>query len=231
MAEGSALSDGKEAASRAATGRTTESGRAARRESPVRVAARRARAPDAWSSGAPSAGRGCHLGRLALKERVRLGPEDSDLDSVSIKGRLIELRRAGPFWHRHSGGHHRGARPCERSWLPDYGSRCRGRGLPSPRAATRRGGWGGGYLNPRWLPVPVCALRLSRQAAAKSLGAQCQLAVRQDHGVHISQLAEGFICCSLDRDDVVWESPRSCPPALASQLVKRRGSAGTTTAR
>ena len=143
MAEGSALSDGKEAASRAATGRTTESGRAARRESPVRVAARRARAPDAWSSGAPSAGRGCHLGRLALKERVRLGPEDSDLDSVSIKGRLIELRRAGPFWHRHSGGHHRGARPCERSWRPDYGSRCRGRGLPSPRAATRRGGWGG----------------------------------------------------------------------------------------
>ena len=56
MAEGSALSAGKEAASRAAIGRKTDSGRAASRLSPAWVTARRARAPDARSGGAPSAG-------------------------------------------------------------------------------------------------------------------------------------------------------------------------------
>ena len=43
-----AVSAGKDAASRAAAGRKTDSGRAAIRASPDRLTARRARAPDAW---------------------------------------------------------------------------------------------------------------------------------------------------------------------------------------
>ena len=88
IAEGSALSAGKDAASRAATERKTDSGRAASRASPARESAGRARRPDAWSREALSGG---HLGRLALEERVCLGLEDSYLDSVGIKSDIAEL--------------------------------------------------------------------------------------------------------------------------------------------
>ena len=88
IAQGTALSAGKDAASRAVTERKTDSGRAASRASPARVSAGRARGPDAWSRGALSGG---HLGRLALEERVCLGLEESYPDSVGIKSYIAEL--------------------------------------------------------------------------------------------------------------------------------------------
>ena len=67
-AEGSELSAGKDAASHAATGRNTASGRAARRASPAPVTSDRALAPDAWSrQEGPRLGGGAY----GFQERVR----------------------------------------------------------------------------------------------------------------------------------------------------------------